>query len=69
MKRVRKALLAGVGAALTGLITAAEQSGKMPGVPELGAAVALGIVAAWAVWRVPNAPTPPDGVAGRYVAK
>jgi hypothetical protein len=69
MKRVRKALLAGVGAALTGLITAAVQKGAAPGWGEVGAAVGLGIAAALAVWRVPNGPTPPAGVAGRYVEK
>jgi hypothetical protein len=67
MKRIRKAVLAGLATAVSALLTAAMQSGKLPGVPELGAALALGVAAAWAVWRVPNAPQPPAGVTGRYV--
>ena len=57
MPRVRKALVAGVGAALTALITAAVQHGGIPDAAAIGSAVALGVAAAWAVWRVPNAPT------------
>jgi hypothetical protein len=67
MARIRKALLAGLGAALTGLITATVQKGAAPGWGEVWAALGLGIAAALAVYRVPNAPTPPAGVTGRYV--
>lgn len=65
--RIRKALLAGFGASATGLIAAATQKGGMPGWPEIGACVGLGVAAALAVWGVPNGPTPPVGVTGQYV--
>jgi hypothetical protein len=56
LARVRKAIAAGVGAALTGLFTAAIQAGKTPGWPEVGAALLLGVGAGWATWRIPNRP-------------
>jgi hypothetical protein len=66
--RVRKAVLAGFGAAVSALVTAAVQKGDWHlGLPEVGAAVVLGLAAGLAVWRVPNAgPKPPEGVTGRY---
>ena len=67
MKRVRKAVLAGLGATVTALVTAYVQSGRMPGWPEVGTAVGLGVASGLAVWRVENAdPKPPAGVSGRY---
>jgi len=54
MAHLRKAVVAGVGATAAALIAAAIQKGGVPGVPELGAAVATGLAAAWATWRIPN---------------
>lgn len=67
MARIRKALAAFVGAFITGLVTAAVQKGSTPGWPEVGIALGAGVVAALAVWRVPNTPTAPAGVTGQYV--
>jgi hypothetical protein len=53
--RIRKAVLAGIVAAITGAIGAAVQKGDPRiGWPEVGAALAAGLAAGWAVWRVPN---------------
>jgi hypothetical protein len=65
--RIRKAVLAGLGATVAALVTAFVQSGRAPGAPEIGAAVGTGVLAGWLVWRVPNAtPAPPAGVSGTY---
>jgi hypothetical protein len=65
--KIRKAVMAFVGAFVAGLLSAAAQRGGYPGWPEVGVALGLGFVAALAVWKVPNAgPRPPEGVTGRY---
>lgn len=54
-KRVRKAVAAGVGAAVS-TVLGAVASGDQLDERTVGAAVAAGIVVGWGVWRVPNAP-------------
>lgn len=53
--KVRKALVAAVGAFISAEATAAITAGGWPGWAETGAAVGLGVAAGFAVWRVPNA--------------
>ncbi len=71
--RIRKAVLAGLTAAAAGtLLGAYVRTGTMPGWPEVGAAVGVGVAAGWAVYRVPNAPPRlPEGVnpTGPYVGR
>ena len=69
LARAKKALYAGAGAFVTGLVTAAVQKGSVSiGWPEVGAALGLGIAAAIAVYQAKNAPPkPPAGVTGPYV--
>ena len=68
MKRVRKAVLAGLGATVSALVGATLQKGGTPGVGEVVAAVLAGVLVGVGTWRVPNAaPTPPPGVTGPYV--
>lgn len=54
MAKIRKAVLAALGAAATGL-GAALADGDLTSA-ELGTLAGLAIAAALAVWRVPNAP-------------
>jgi len=54
--RIRKALVAGVGAALSAYVAASAQKGGVPGTAELAVAVVAGLVVAWGVWRAPNKP-------------
>ena len=54
--RIRKALTAGGAAFVAAEVTAAMKAGGWPGWPETGAAAGLGLGAAVATWRVPNAP-------------
>lgn len=62
MQRVRKALMAGFGAAVTAGVAAladAAKTGKVDGgavTLALGAAIAAGLAVGWATWRIPNAP-------------
>lgn len=59
MSKVRKALAAGFGAALTALFTglATEVPRTQPGwVALLGAAVGAGVVVGYGVWQTPNEP-------------
>jgi len=70
LARVRKALVAGLGAFASGLIAAGVQKGSVQlGWPEVLAAAGLGVAAGLATWRVPNSPRPPVGVTGQYVGK
>jgi len=68
LARVRKALLAGLGATASALAAAIVQKGGLPGWPEVGVAIGAGVTAGWAVWQVKNAPpAAPAGVTGPYV--
>jgi hypothetical protein len=64
--KIRKAVMAFVGAFVAGLLSAAAQRGGYPGWPEVGVALGLGFVAALAVWGVKNEPKAPAGVTGPY---
>lgn len=59
LARIRKALLAGLGATVAALLGAWVQSGRAPSWPEIGTAVGAGVAFGWGVWRVPNAPAEP----------
>jgi hypothetical protein len=65
MKKIRKAVVAfvtaGVGAAVAKVVTDGAPKDSAGWVELVGAAAAVGLAAAIAVWRVPNAPavTPP----------
>lgn len=72
LARIRKAIAAGIGAALTGLITAAIQKGSAAiDWPEVLAALGLGLAAGLATWKVRNQPTPPavPGAADKYMER
>jgi hypothetical protein len=64
--RIRKAVMTFVATFLATLIGAAVQNGGISlGWPQVGAAVAVALAAALAVWRVPNAKAkPPSYVRG-----
>lgn len=55
MAKVRKALLAGLGAGVASLATSWVKTGKLDWAAG-GVAVGAAVVAGLAVWRVPNAP-------------
>lgn len=55
MSKVRKALLAALGAGLSAAVTALV-SGKGLNSAAVGTIIGAMVVAGWAVWRVPNAP-------------
>jgi CII-binding regulator of phage lambda lysogenization HflD len=55
MSKVRKALIAAVGAAATALVTSYAKTGKLDAAA-VGIALGAAVVAGWAAWRVPNAP-------------
>jgi hypothetical protein len=57
MARIRKAIVAGLLAAAGALVTAVS-NGTALSWPVVGAAVGVGVAAALAVWRVPNAKPP-----------
>lgn len=57
MSKIRKALVAGLAAGVTGLGTALAGGARLDS-QTIGAAVGLAVTAAWAVWRVPNAARP-----------
>lgn len=68
MNKVRKALVAGAlaaaGAVFTGITTNGMPSDSTGWLTLLGTAAGVGLAAALAVWRVPNAPAvtrPADG--------
>lgn len=68
LARIKKALFAGVGAFLSGVLTAAVQKNGVPGAAEVGAAAGLGVAAAVATYWAKNAPAaPPASVTGTYV--
>lgn len=54
MSKIRKALVAGLSAALSALV-AAVASGEGLSAVVVGGALAAGVVAGWATWQVPNA--------------
>lgn len=61
LKRIRKAIAAGVGATVAALVPALI-NGDQPATAQgwgalIGGAVALGVVTGWATYRVPNAGT------------
>ncbi len=59
LSRIRKAIVAGISAAVSALLAAAIQKGDPRlGWPETLAALALGVAAGVATWRIPNAKTP-----------
>jgi len=63
LAKIRKALVAALGALLTGVVAAVVQAGGMPGVIDL-LPVLLGAVAVgYGTWRVTNAPAAPAPVA------
>jgi hypothetical protein len=59
MARIRKAVVAGVGAGLTAAITLLASSGVPTNADEVGqlagAFLAGALPVAWATWRIPNA--------------
>jgi hypothetical protein len=55
MAKVRKALIAAAGAAVTALVTSYAKTGKLDAAAA-GIALGAAVVAGWAAWRVPNAP-------------
>jgi hypothetical protein len=60
MRRVRKAITAGIGAAITAGVTSIVQDGALTRAEvtkALGVALAAGVTVAWATWRVRNDPT------------
>lgn len=59
IRKIRKAIIAGAGAFVTGIVSAAVQDGHWPGWPEVGTSLGLAIAAALAAWRVPNATSKP----------
>jgi hypothetical protein len=62
LKRIRKALIAGAGA-VVGVVVAGVQLGAPSDADGWAvlvvSAVGTGLLAAWAAWRVPNAPAAP----------
>lgn len=69
LARARKALVAGVAAGITALVSAAVQNGSITlGGAQLSVAIGAAVAAAIATWSVPNAgPKPSAGVTGEYV--
>ena len=61
--KVRKALVAAVGAFIAAEVAAAVKTGGWPGWAETGTAAGLGVAAGLAVWRVPNATDAPPAQA------
>lgn len=61
ISRIRKAVVAGVGAGITaglGALAAAGTLNRDELTKALGVAVAGGAAVAWTTWRVPNDPAP-----------
>jgi hypothetical protein len=53
MSKIRKAIVAGLGAGVSALGTALAGGAKLDA-QTLGAAAGLALATAWAVWRAPN---------------
>lgn len=59
MEKVRKAVIAGLGAGIVAALGVLLKAGRLDSVTvsqALGALVAAGASVGWATWRVPNAP-------------
>lgn len=57
--KIRKALIAGAGAFIAGVVAAIVKAEGMPGWPAVGTAALAAAAAGWAAWRVPNARSTP----------
>lgn len=56
--KIRKALMAGGGAAVAALLAAVQAHGTVSWA-DAGTAVGAGLTAGWATWAIPNAPASP----------
>lgn len=61
--KIRKAIVAGIGAMATGLVASAVQQGNLSiGWAAVGSALGLGIASALAVWKIQNKKVEPGRI-------